>query len=283
MGEKLISLFPLAHRSHGAQGENLGKGGIDIAPSEEREAPQAPAHLQFDPSTNPESLGHPLDGSKREDGEAINGEESLPTRKLLPRETGHDIGMCSPVPLSAEAVGIITRLRNMKDESEDWGRWRDVVFRTKAALAPRNIEIPPSPHHTRRRRRGAASASTPENTTVSEPVASNATSSPADADVREDQLTAEDVAKIATDTASPAPESTSATTTETPVPATPNPLSDPDGMHYCPECFVPLHPDPKPESLYIFLHAMRYTTSLGEFETQMPEWAAEGWEWDRSA
>ena len=34
--------------------------------------------------------------------------------KLLPRETGHDIGMGSPVPLSAEAVRIITRLRNMK-------------------------------------------------------------------------------------------------------------------------------------------------------------------------
>lgn len=34
--------------------------------------------------------------------------------KLLPRETGHDIGMGSPVPLSSEAVGIIMRLRNMK-------------------------------------------------------------------------------------------------------------------------------------------------------------------------
>jgi hypothetical protein len=35
-------------------------------------------------------------------------------RSLLPRETGHDIGAASPVPLSAEAVQIITRLRNMK-------------------------------------------------------------------------------------------------------------------------------------------------------------------------
>lgn len=34
--------------------------------------------------------------------------------KLLPRETGQDIGMGSPVPLSKEAVGVITRLRNMK-------------------------------------------------------------------------------------------------------------------------------------------------------------------------
>lgn len=50
---------------------------------------------------------------------------------------------------------------------------------------------------------------------------------------------------------------------------------------YCPECYLPLHPDPKPEKLYIFLHALRYTTSLGSFETKMPEWAAEGWVWDR--
>lgn len=40
--------------------------------------------------------------------------EQMNRPKLLPRETGHDIGMGSPVPLSAEMVSIITRLRNMK-------------------------------------------------------------------------------------------------------------------------------------------------------------------------
>ena len=53
-------------------------------------------------------------------------------------------------------------------------------------------------------------------------------------------------------------------------------------IYYCPECYLPLHPDPKPEKLYIFLHAMKYTTSLGAFSTEMPEWAAEGWVWDQS-
>ena len=52
-------------------------------------------------------------------------------------------------------------------------------------------------------------------------------------------------------------------------------------MKYCPECYVPLYPDPKPEKLYIFLHALRYTTSLGCFETEMPAWAAKEWKWDR--
>ena len=51
---------------------------------------------------------------------------------------------------------------------------------------------------------------------------------------------------------------------------------------YCPECYLPLHPDPKPEKLYIFLHALKYTISLGEFSTEMPNWAAAGWEWDQS-
>lgn len=68
-----------------------------MTPSTERAAPAPPSHLR--PDGNPESLG---DGAAEE------------PRELLPRETGHDIGTMSPVPLSAEVVGIITRLRNMK-------------------------------------------------------------------------------------------------------------------------------------------------------------------------
>ena len=51
---------------------------------------------------------------------------------------------------------------------------------------------------------------------------------------------------------------------------------------YCPECYLPLHPDPKPDRLYIFLHAHKYTTSLGEFSTDLPQWAREGWSWEES-
>ena len=62
----------------------------------------------------------------------------------------------------------------------------------------------------------------------------------------------------------------------------PEPEADPGtGTLYCPECYLPLHPDPKPEKLYIFLHALKYELSLGCFETEMPEWAKEGWEWKR--
>ncbi|TBU55870.1 pseudouridine synthase [Dichomitus squalens] len=276
-------------------GESLGKGGIDLAPSEERAAPQAPVQFQFDPSNNPEAIHR-----------AVEGEEvGVAERKLLPRETGHDIGMGSPVPLSAEAVGIITRLRNMKDEAEDWGRWRDVVFRAKAALSPHGFTIPLPPQN-KRKRGGPALASAPSTPADSTPgtpagaleaVAIDVT--PAAAEVSEEslmnQLTPDDVAKLAVSSAAsstsvpspalasevPIPDPTPPPVAESSAPDTPDVVSDVDGMHYCPECFVPLHPDPKPESLYIFLHALRYTTSLGTFETETPEWAAKDWEWER--
>jgi tRNA pseudouridine synthase 9 len=47
--------------------------------------------------------------------------------KRLPRETGEDIGMGSPVPLSQEAVQVITNLRNMKVSFECKFRMRDDV------------------------------------------------------------------------------------------------------------------------------------------------------------
>lgn len=139
-----------------------------------------------------------------------------PNPKTLPRETGEDIGIASPVPLTREAIGIITRLRNMKDEGEDWSRWRDVIFRAKAALAPK-----PSP----------------DSTMQEEP------SEPFEPAVQ----------------------------------------VGPDGREtlYCPECYLPLHPDPLPENLYIFLHAKKYSTSDWSFETEMPLWARPGYEWER--
>lgn len=124
------------------QGEKLGKGGLDLTPSDERAAPAPPERLSFEVAANPETLSTQYtnstivrmeeEGSRdhrcqdeqfdskdglRNEIQLMNGDacvESSPAPKLLPRETGHDIGMGSPVPLSAEMVGIITRLRNMK-------------------------------------------------------------------------------------------------------------------------------------------------------------------------
>lgn len=80
------------------QGDNLGKGGVELTASDERFTPLPPSEL-------PESS----DRLTRSDAVSqVNG------GKLLPRETGQDIGMGSPVPLSKETVEVITRLRNLK-------------------------------------------------------------------------------------------------------------------------------------------------------------------------
>ncbi|KAH0588463.1 hypothetical protein H2248_004303 [Termitomyces sp. 'cryptogamus'] len=262
-------------------GPNLGKGGIDIVPSDERSAPAPPPHLQSHTETvgSPESLTKGI-GEQR---------QSEPGTKLLPRETGQDIGMGSPVPLSSEAVDVITRLRNMKDEDEDWSRWRDVVFRAKGKLMP-NLALKPQPPSNQRKRGNyarfvdeklnrAMDSSVPIDYTspnsVSSPIAPSTVATPSDASTPESEIPStpppvqlsedEVLQKIAT--MEPQAESTA--------------VVQSDNL-YCPECYLPLHPDPRPERLYIFLHAKRYTTSLGSFETDMPEWAAEGWTWDRS-
>jgi len=247
-------------------------------PSEERSAPAPPPHLiaQTVKEGSPESLSTT---TSEELGAIVPNGASKP--KLLPRETGHDIGMGSPVALSQETVGVITRLRNMKDEDEDWSRWRDVVFRAKGLLSPRGMKIKSAPANRRKRGGGEFVDRLPQE---EEP--------PATLMVDDSTSSAEDLIAPLEPTTPPSQLSvdealaklnvmapTSSELTTTPV------VINNDGEHveslYCPECYLPLHPDPKPDRLYIFLHALRYTTSLGCFETDMPEWAAEGWSWDR--
>ena len=143
----------------------------------------------------------------------------------------------------------------VQDEDEDWSRWRDAIFKAKGALAPRDIKIKAAPPQNRRKRGGPA---------VTEGSEVSPATTPA-----EPQLTDEEVVARTNE-----PEVTEGTN-ESLLPL------DENGHQYCPECYLPLHPDPKPEKLYIFLHALRYTTNLGSFETEMPDWAAEGWTWNR--
>ncbi|KAH8830423.1 pseudouridine synthase [Flagelloscypha sp. PMI_526] len=224
-------------------GHHLAKGGIDLTPSDERSAPAPPEQAKAILSEhyeNPEMLSSDVSSRKLEIADG-----RVQQRKLLPRETGDDIGMGSKVPLSAEAVEIITRLRNLKDENEDWSRWRDVIFRAKGALSPSGVitkkALPPQ----NRRERGTKGPSQEEEEAAL-----------ADPHRDSNQLSADEASAKATIAQDP----------ET-------------GSLYCPECYLPLHPDPKPEDLYIFLHAWRYTMSLGTFETDLPEWAASNYKW----
>ena len=64
---------------------------------------------------------------------------------------------------------------------------------------------------------------------------------------------------------------------------TPSPLQKPAYIPegFCQECFIPLVDDPDPETLFIYLHALRYTTDgLGRWETPLPRWAGKGWKGD---
>lgn len=220
-------------RSCDLQGPKNGKGGVSIDPSDKREPPKPPTDSIYKlPKVLPEnsSLRGDVDGATTALAGVSIKESStdgtpLPTPASrtpapgsgtpLPRETGTDIGMSSPVPLSAEAVGIITRLRNEKDESEDWGRWRDVIFRAKKALNP-VVE-----REWDRDRQGGGKDGVPKPERVKE-MTSYAEEQPLSEDKLPDEVAVAE-----------------------------------DGSLYCTECYLPLRPDPKPDSLYIFLHALR--------------------------
>jgi RluA family pseudouridine synthase len=253
-------------------GSNLGKGGIDTTPSDDRAPPVAPAHL----------LGTDTADSTRVAPESHPGAETsiAASSQLLPRETGKDIGMGSPVPLSAEAVGVITRLRNMKDENEDWSRWRDVVFKAKGRLHPTGMPTQKLPPQNRRKRGGPAWADTPpDEQPQPQPQPSPFTEEEALAILDPSSSPADNpLLRVA-----PAPDAPTESGRAKQAVAQIAVQEENDGALYCSECYLPLHPDPPPERLYIFLHALRYTTSLGVFETEMPEWAAEGWDWERSS
>ena len=127
---RLIRYDLLDSTRHCKQGKKLGKGGIDISPSYERSAPVPPPEYQHSPAegrlrTLEKLSAHP-EGSKfqkrtgnpawrtKEESTALTVNHSGKPSDQLPRETGEDIGMGSPVPLSQEAVDVITRLRNQK-------------------------------------------------------------------------------------------------------------------------------------------------------------------------
>lgn len=174
------------------------------------------------------------------------------------------------------------------------------MFRAKGVMRPKGLVIKAPPPQNRRKRGGkaetvtvrpswnnpnASEASTPETPTPETPLQSpDPSPSPTPATPTTDPTTPELVTEDSENTEEPSsPQITLQEAIEqvSSVPATAIECATPTEQIYCPECYLPLHPDPKPEKLYIFLHALKYTTSLGAFSTEMPDWAAEGWEWDR--
>ncbi|KAH9058258.1 hypothetical protein EDB87DRAFT_1685579 [Lactarius vividus] len=110
-------------------GPNLGKGGVDTTPSDDRAPPVTPAHLV---GTDTADSTHVAPGART---------LILPFPQLLLRKTGKDIGMGSLVPA---------------DGDEDWSRWRDVVFKAKGRLHPTGMPTQRLPPQNRRKLGGPA-------------------------------------------------------------------------------------------------------------------------------
>jgi tRNA pseudouridine synthase 9 len=224
-------------------------------------------------------------------------------KKLMPRELGSDIGSSSPIKLSQEAIEIIRRLRRMKDEMEDWARsvgnrsflflsssrfkeaiqlclpliiflvifgsgwlvlrWKDVVLYTKEASAS------PAIIHSLQTRFDNDPSLPVNRHTGSEAFTTNPESS--------DPSAATTVTTVELTSTPPASSSSTADAPSAPdaAPSKPSKFIPPPG--FCPQCFIPLAPDPDPDRLFIYLHALRYKTSYGHFETGMPVWAREDW------
>lgn len=51
-----------------------------------------------------------------------------------------------------------------------------------------------------------------------------------------------------------------------------------DEMEFCETCFVPTLKDPVKAQMFIWLHALRYSTIEWDFKSEMPDWAREDWE-----
>ncbi|KAK4705491.1 hypothetical protein P7C70_g712, partial [Phenoliferia sp. Uapishka_3] len=49
------------------------------------------------------------------------------------------------------------------------------------------------------------------------------------------------------------------------------------GLGFCPTCFQPELADPTPDQLFIWLHALRYTTTDWDWSSELPYWALDSW------
>jgi hypothetical protein len=225
----------------------------------------APADIYFPAGRNLENPHAPPDSSTLSpkaardfDVDADSGAAS--SRTLLPREDGTDIGISSPVPLSDEAVSIITKLREMKDKDDDYSRWKDVVFRARSAekLDPGGIGIKRGQDLDGRASKRAREMEMEER--------KRATSNSSAVD--RNQLPGDIDRTIAPGEGPVIPIELSWMSADTT-----------EDSKFCSECYLPLHPDPEPDKLFIFLHALRYTTREWSFGTEMPFWAARDYRW----
>ncbi|KAI9631882.1 pseudouridine synthase [Dioszegia hungarica] len=201
-------------------GENLGQGGVDLVPEES--STSVTDILAQRQSSNATPSGSKPKAAETK-GKGVDEETEM-----------GNIELSSPIRLSRQAKEIIAKLRRMKDEAEDWVKWKEVIFTTQQAQASLAQAQPSTGESSSASQSARSKASAPD---LSDPIHGNHAS----------------------------------------------PLQRPDFLPpgFCDQCYVPLPDDPTPETLFIYLHALSYTTErLGKWATPMPRWTMEVWDGD---
>lgn len=225
-------------------GESLGRGGVDLIPT-------------ANALSSEEVLARRVKSGKGDNTELA---EKCANSDLSDRAYAN-IDASSPIRLSQQAREIIAKLRKARDEAEDWikrvafplrmradDRWKEVVFTTQNAQD--EITVRPVPTASEFARSSTPSGSS---TPVPPPAKLPRGVSPR-------SLISQEADQALDDYSSPLPK----------------PDFLPEG--FCDQCYVPVPDDPDPEGLFIYLHALRYTTpKLGEWSTPLPRWAESRW------
>lgn len=229
-------------------GPGCGKGGVDLVEQVEGESSQMAAirervvHMGTRQRTGNTPPPVPDDSARME------GKEEAPeVGATVPRKVDREfdnIDVSSPIRLSDQARQVIAGLRRQRDEADDWGKWKEVVWATKKAQDELEAAAESSASETDKAKRKREKIPHPS--------------------VNNNLKRSKAVERPILD--------------DTPSPMTP-PVEIPDG--FCTQCFTPIPLDPDPESLFIYLHALRYETEeLGTWETPLPKWASEDWDGD---
>jgi RluA family pseudouridine synthase len=234
------------YASEAAFGPGCGQGGVDLVEQGEQNTHLAALAERVQAaklSGGKTGLPPPVPS----DEDRLAGKEQGPEHAALVKtnRVTDNVDLTSPIRLSTQARNIIATLRRQRDEAEDWVKWKEVVYATKAAQE-------------------ALETSSADASGMSTPV-----------DKPRRKIPHPRINKgMRGQKAADRPE----VPTEA-IRHMPRPAHIPKG--FCEECFVPVPDDPDPTTLFIYLHALRYTTErLGTWSTPLPRWAGEEWDGD---
>lgn len=210
-------------------------------------------------------LATPASGNSRISASAP-GTPSTSTPPDAPSDRDmQNIDLSSPIMLSQQAKDVIVKLRRMKDEAEDWIKWVDlcrltpVYFYNMTNIRWKEVIF------------NVKEAQDDLDAQSAQPSSSSSSSKPTRSVPHPREVQRETHIKGGRRLPDPIPDDQ--------VNHLIAPVHLPEG--FCKQCFVPLPDDPDPETLFIYLHALKYSTrNLGTWETPLPRWAGEEWDGD---